>query len=91
MNYKIDTLLDGILLQAIDSGIKSATGTDSYYLDIIFNDGSQLSAWNVNKYYGWLSLGCFIFPNNEKYSWQSARPSRATMAKLYDALNEVSY
>lgn len=93
MNYGIDRALNSILTQAMNSGIKSISGGDNYYLKIIFNDGSKLKAWNVNRYYGWLSKGCFTYPNKEdgEYNWNNARPHKNTMARLYKMLGTISY
>ena len=92
MNDSVDPLLDSILNKAMDSGIKDATGKNSYYLDIAFNDGSRLDAWNVNKYYGWLSRGVFTYPDNKRnYVWVDGRPKKSTMARLYKMLSSVSY
>ena len=92
MNYSVDRALDALLTKAMDSGIKAVTGGD-YYLDITFNDGSHLNAWNVNRYYAWLCKGRFAYPNKDdgEYSWCNARPRRATMARLYKMLGEISY
>jgi len=93
MNYSIDRPLNALLTKAMDSGIKTVTGKDSYYLNITFKDGSHLNAWNVNKYYAWLSRGRFTYPNKEdgEYNWNDARPSRSTMARLYKMLGSISY
>jgi hypothetical protein len=91
MNYPIDTLLDGILTKAIKSGIKTINTTDSYSLKLIFNDGSEFSAWNVNKYYAWLKKGLFESIDGTKYAWEGARPKRKTMCDLLDALSKFEY
>jgi len=94
MNYDVDRFLNSILTKAMNSGIKTVTGEgNGYFLDITFNDGSHLNAWNVNKYYAWLSKGRFNYPNKNDggYNWSDARPYRSTMARLYKMLGNISY
>ncbi len=93
MNYSVDRALNAILTKAMDSGIKAVTGENSYYLDIEFKDGSRINVWNVSRYYAWLARGRFTYPNKDdgEYSWNDARPYRATMARLYKMLGTVSY
>ena len=92
MNYGVDRTLDIILTKAMGSGIKSVKQIDGYYLDITFNDGAYVKIWNSNKYYAWLSIGSFMFPDREDgiYRWNYERPRRKTMARLYKMLKQIN-
>ena len=93
MNHEIDRVLNSIVSKAMDSGIKSVSSRNNYYITIEFNDGSVLDAWNSNKYYAWLSSGVFIYPkkDNGSYKWKDSRLSKSTMSRLCKMLSKVSY
>jgi len=95
MVYPPDRVLTSYLMQAMDSGIKIANGVDGRgaYLEIAFLDGSSIIAWNVNRYYAWLSRGVFTFPDKSMrgYKWDDSRPSKSAMARLYKMLKHISY
>jgi hypothetical protein len=83
MNDSVDVILDSMLKRAIKSGLKSLSSISEYYLVIEFNDGTKATMWNANRYCAWLSKGN-IEKDDKNYQWNNARPSRSTMAKLYD-------
>lgn len=76
-NYPVDPILETLLASCIISGILNIDLSNSCYLNVTFNDGTNLRAWNANKYYGWLGMGKIGF-----YSWNDGRPTASTMLEL---------
>jgi hypothetical protein len=94
MLYGSDPILDALFTQAMDSGLISAKPTNhGYYLLLVFKDGSIIKVWNANKYYAWLSRGVFCYPDDsiEPFFWDSIRPRKSTMARLYKLLGTIKY
>jgi hypothetical protein len=78
-NGQFDPILEELLRGCMSSGISDIDLSDSYYLDITFNNTTNLRAWNANKYYAWLRDGKL-----NTYSWRDGRPSARTMIELRD-------
>lgn len=87
MTYPVDPVINGLLSNAIDYGIRSISTKNEYYIDVEFGDGSVMSAWNANRYYAWLNCGTFTQANGVKYKWLESRPKRSTMNKFYKAIS----
>lgn len=88
MNDRASRKLDIILIYMENIGIKSIDipknyfGEDGAYIDIEFNDGTVMSAWNANRWYAWLSQGTINFSNGEKLDWNGTRPRHEIIYKL---------
>ena len=90
MNHKHDPVISALLSDCMDSGIAAVETNGKYSINVTFKDGSKLNAWNANRYYAWLSQGWIEQPNESKYQWEEARPSRDVMARLYNMLKNYS-
>lgn len=91
MLYKHDPVISALLSGCMDSGISAVKTNSKYSIIVTFKDGSELYAWNSNRYYGWLSEGRISQPDKSMYQWEEARPSREVMARLYNMLKNDSY
>ncbi len=93
MNHRVDKALDSILRKLMKVGIRTVTREGFSYIDITFNDGSKMTAWDHNKYYAWLRNGAITHPNNVSimYNWDGARPKKSTMVKLCKMLGKITY
>jgi hypothetical protein len=84
-NNEVDETLDMILSGCISSGISSVkcNSKSLYSLEVCFNNGKKLVAWNENKYYAWLHMGTI-----GEYSWTSGRPRTETMVRLLEEIKK---
>lgn len=90
MLYKHDPAISALLSDCMDSGISAIKTNGRYRINVTFKDGSELNAWNANRYYAWLNEGYISQPDESKYQWEEARPSREVMALLYNMLKNYS-
>lgn len=84
--YPIDKGYDLLLSRCLDSGIYSVK--ESYYeIELVFNNGVSLNAWNANRWYSWIKDGRFRFPSG-KVKQYSGMVTNNTMARVLDSLEE---
>lgn len=75
----IDWVLDELLKQKVELGIKDFYSMNEYYSVVVFNDDTCYKFRNSNKYYSWLCEGHFIKDNKFVYYYRNGRPSVKTM------------
>jgi hypothetical protein len=90
-NYNVDPVLDSALKVCIKSGLKSINSVNSYFTNVVFNNGTKLQYWNENKYHAWMNEGVFEFPNGERYHFDDSRPTAKTMYKMKCLLSNFDY
>lgn len=79
-NHNVNETLDLLLKVHMKTGIKSVD-EGYHHINVVFNSGAVLKAWNANKYYAWLSDGSITYTDN-KFTWADVRPKRGTMYDL---------
>lgn len=81
MNYPLDRDLD-LNIQTLLSKDISKVEEDRYERYVYFKDGSFLTYWIENKWYGYASQGAYMDKNKNKYTWINVRPKRSTLLKM---------
>ena len=78
-NSKLDIIqyyMDNIGISKID------IYSDDYYFIVLFKDGTEMTAWNVNRWFAWMNRGKICFSNGEKLEWEQSKPKDETLYKL---------
>jgi hypothetical protein len=84
--YPLDRFVDRLFRNSLYSGIKELK-KDTHHIEVTFNDGVTINAWNANKWYAWLSHNGFVHKEGKLiHKWNDVRPSAKTMFKLNRAM-----
>jgi len=78
--YPIDKKLNILLIYLENVEIVSIE-LFTFQCKITFVDNSELTFWNANRWYGWMSSGKMIFSNGKIMEWRSKCPSYETLYK----------
>lgn len=87
MNYPyskpVDELFQFVIAHAVSTTI------EFFHRIIVLDNGMSIDFWNENFPYGWLSHGVLKDNTHTVYSWTNKRPSRKTMIKLDELLQNI--
>ena len=87
-NEAKDNFYDKLLLKCLESGVDEILEYEKHNVEVVFYNGIKFSFWNYNKYYAWLTDGCFTLPNQKKIHFKGSRPSAKAMYLLEKQLIE---
>jgi len=87
-NYKIDWTLDKAIILGVESGIEKIYSKSNYFAVCVFKNGTELTFWNVNRYYAWIASGEIKFKNGYTYDFSDCRPSAKTIYKFMQELKK---
>lgn len=89
-NKKTDKNYDRVLSALIDnrSIVDVTYTTGNYYIEVVFQGGYVLKAWNKNKYYAWLKKVTILGPEGETILKSDYMVSCKTMYKLRNKLKK---
>lgn len=93
--YKRDILVDGLLSHMLDCHelveVIEAPGkfdlrySSHYFITLLFDDGTLLNLWHVNRFYSWLGSGSIV-GSSFNYEWDSVKVSRRLKWRIYKAI-----
>ncbi len=87
-----ETLTQIIMSSLLDSTIIYVTyERDGYQITVGFNNGVEITGWNKNRYYSWLSGGVITINGVQKLTWSGSMPSRVCMYRLACAIRDYHY
>ena len=85
--YK-DRFYDKLLLKCLESGIDKILECGKHHAEVVFYNGIKFRFWNTNKYYAWLTEGCFTTVDTHLIHFKDSRPSAKAMYLLQKQLIE---
>jgi hypothetical protein len=72
--YPVNETLTSLLRFALRSGVEEI-GCDQTFITIKFKNGMTMTAWNHERYNGWLSLGSIRNARGKLFTWSRMMPS----------------
>lgn len=87
-NEAKDNFYDKLLLKCLESGVDEILEYEKYNVEVVFYNGIKFRFWNSNKYYAWLTEGCFTMVNKHLIHFKDSRPSAKAMYLLEKQLIE---
>lgn len=79
-NHPIDDILNGFITKALKTNLISVN-VIGYYIELVFENGLTIKAWDKNKWYSWFSRGN-LKCNSFEYTWNCGMLSKKTMGCL---------
>ncbi len=81
----LDSILNYILKQ---HKLKDVIYENAYWFVLCFGDKIKIRAWNTSKWFAWFCRGEIEMSDNCILRWDDSRPSRRTMNKILNAIDE---